>query len=201
MAIFRGIAFVVTKGQSVGGFPEAFRNIIRWETAGGLSLVPLTVMVLVAVVGGILLSRTAGGRRVYAIGGNELASRYSGIRVERVKLGVFLLSGLTAGIAALLSLGYYGGATSGDGQGYELNVIAAAVVGGASLNGGRGTALGALLGALIIQMISTGIVILGIDQNYSQIIIGAVVIVAVLLDQFNAWLARRRLAAGAKLPA
>jgi ribose transport system permease protein len=201
MAIFRGIAFVVTKGQSVGGFPEAFRNVIRWETAGGLSLVPLTVMVLVAVAGGILLSRTAGGRRVYAIGGNELASRYSGIRVERVKLGVFLLSGLTAGIAALLSLGYYGGATSGDGQGYELNVIAAAVVGGASLSGGRGTALGALLGALIIQMISTGIVILGIDQNYSQIIIGAVVIVAVLLDQFNAWLARRRLAAGAKLPA
>jgi ribose transport system permease protein len=201
MAIFRGIAFVVTKGQSVGGFPEAFRNVIRWETAGGLSLVPLTVMLLVAVAGGILLSRTAGGRRVYAIGGNELASRYSGIRVERVKLGVFLLSGLTAGIAALLSLGYYGGATSGDGQGYELNVIAAAVVGGASLSGGRGTALGALLGALIIQMISTGIVILGIDQNYSQIIIGAVVIVAVLLDQFNAWLARRRLSAGAKLPA
>jgi ribose transport system permease protein len=193
MAVFRGIAFVITKGQSIGGFPAEFRDIVRWEVGDGLSLVPLLVMVLVTVVGGIYLSRLAAGRRVYAIGGNELASRYSGIRVERVKLSVFIFSGLTAGIAALLSLGYYGGATSGDGQGYELNVIAAAVVGGASLSGGKGSALGALLGALIIQMISSGIVILGIDQNYSQIIIGAVVIVAVVLDQFNNWLARRRL--------
>jgi ribose transport system permease protein len=193
MAIYRGIAFVITEGQSVGSFPEAFRKLVRWETPNGLSLVPLIVMVIVAVVGGIYLSRLAAGRRVYATGGNELASRYSGIRVERVKLSVFIFSGLTAGIAALLALGYYGSASSGDGQGYELNVIAAAVVGGASLSGGKGSALGALLGALVIQMISTGIVILGIDQNYSQIIIGAVVILAVVLDQFNLWLARRRL--------
>ena len=193
MAIFRGIAFVITKGQSIGGFPPAFRELVRWEIGQGLSLVPLVVMVLVAVVGGLYLARQAAGRRVYAIGGNELASRYSGIGVERVKLSVYLFSGLTAGIAALLSLGYYGGATSGDGQGYELNVIAAAVVGGASLSGGKGSALGALLGALIIQMISSGIVILGIDQNYSQIIIGAVVVLAVVLDQVNNWLAKKRL--------
>jgi ribose transport system permease protein len=193
MAIFRGIAFVITRGQSIGGFPPAFRELVRWELGEGLSLVPLMVMIAVAVVGGLYLSRQTAGRRVYAIGGNEMASRYSGIRVERVKLSVYLFSGLTAGIAALLSLGYYGGATSGDGQGYELNVIAAAVVGGASLSGGRGSALGALLGALIIQMISSGIVILGIDQNYSQIIIGAVVVLAVVLDQFNHWLGRRRL--------
>ena len=193
MAIFRGIAFVITKGQSIGEFPQAFRAVVRWEVGDGLSLVPLGVMVLVALLGGIYLARQAAGRRVYAIGGNELASRYSGIRVEWVKLSVYLFSGLTAGIAALLSLGYYGGATSGDGQGYELNVIAAAVVGGASLSGGRGSAFGALLGALIIQMISSGIVILGIDQNYSQIIIGSVVILAVVLDQFNNWLTRRRL--------
>jgi ribose/xylose/arabinose/galactoside ABC-type transport system permease subunit len=197
MAIYRGIAFVVTQGQSVGGFPERFQSFIKWETSGRLSLVPLVVMVLVTIVGGIYLSRLAAGRRVYAVGGNEVASRYSGIRVDLVKLSVFVFSGLTAGVAALLALGYYGSASSGDGQGYELNVIAAAVVGGASLSGGKGSALGALLGALIIQMISTGIVILGIDQNYSQIIIGAVVIVAVLLDQVNNWLGKRRLAARA----
>lgn len=197
MAIYRGIAFVITKGQSVGGFPPVFRDLVRWEVGNGLSLVPLGVMVVVAAMGGTYLTRMAAGRRVYAIGGNELASRYSGVRVERVKLSVYVISGLTAGIAALLALGYYGGATSGDGQGYELNVIAAAVVGGASLTGGKGSALGALLGALVIQMINTGIVILGIDQNYSQIIIGTVVIVAVLLDQFNAWLGKRRLAARA----
>ncbi len=196
MAVFRGIAFVVTNGQSIGAFPAAFRDLVRFEIGNDLSVVPLAVMVLVTVLGGIYLSRLAAGRRIYAIGGNELASRFSGIRVQRVKLSVYLLSGLTAGIAALLALGYYGSASSSDGQGYELNVIAAAVVGGASLSGGKGSALGALLGALILQMIQTGIVILGINQNYSQIIIGAVVILAVVLDQFNHWLAKRRLLKG-----
>ena len=197
MAIFRGIAFVSTKGQSVGAFPESFRELILFGFGTGLSLVPLLVMSVVVLLGAIFLSRMAAGRRVYAVGGNELASRYSGIRVERVKLGVFVFSGLAAGISALLAIGYYGAATSGDGTGYELNVIAAAVVGGASLSGGKGSALGAVLGALIIQMINTGIVYLGIDQNYSNIIIGAVVILAVLLDQVNNWWAKRRLAARA----
>jgi ribose transport system permease protein len=170
---------------------------VKYEIGNGLTLVPLVVMVVVAIIGGIYLKRLAAGRRIYAIGGNELASRFSGIRVERVKLSVYVIAGLTAGIAALLSLGYYGAGTSSDGQGYELNVIAAAVVGGASLSGGKGSALGALLGALIIQMISSGIIILNIDQNFSQIIIGSVVIVAVVLDQFNNWLSKRRLAANA----
>ena len=93
----------------------------------------------------------------------------------------------------MLAIGYYGSAASSDGTGYELDVIASAVVGGAGLSGGKGSALGALFGALIIKMIDTGIVILGIDQNYSRIIIGAVIILAVVLDQFNTWLAKRRL--------
>ncbi|MEO7678584.1 MAG: ABC transporter permease, partial [Verrucomicrobiota bacterium] len=193
MAVFRGIAFVITEGQSVGSFPQAFRQMVLWESSGGLTPVPLAVMLVVTLLGAIYLSRLALGRKVYAVGGNEMASRFSGIRVERIKLGVYIISGLTAGIAALLALGYYGSASSSDGQGYELNVIAAAVVGGASLSGGKGSALGAILGALILQMINTGIVILHIPQNYSQIIIGAVVIIAVVLDQFNNWLAKRRL--------
>ena len=197
MAIYRGIAFVITEGQSIGSFPAAFREFVRFEGGDGLGVVPLATMIVVLFVGWIFLSRLAAGRRIYAIGGNELAARFSGIRVERVKLGVYVISGLGAGIAALLSIGYYGAATSGDGQGYELNVIAAAVVGGASLNGGRGSALGVVLGALIIQMISSGIVILGINQNYSQIIIGSVVIFAVVLDNLNTWLAKRRLTAAA----
>ncbi len=193
MAIYRGIAFVITSGQSVGGFPGAFSELVKWEAFGGLRLVPLLVMVLVTLLGTMYLARLAIGRRIYAVGGNELASRYSGVRVERVKLSVYIISGLTAGIAALLAIGYYGSASSGDGSGYELDVIASAVVGGASLSGGKGSALGALLGALIIKMIDNGIVILGIDQSYSRIIIGAVVILAVVLDQLNNWLAQRRL--------
>src|SRR6516225_1154073 len=194
MAIYRGIAFVQTNGQSIGEFPEAFRAFVRQEFSG-LSLVPLIVMLIVMVVGGIFLSQTAIGRKIYAVGGNEIAGRYSGIRVGRVKLLAYTITGLTAGIASVLSLGYYGAGSSGDGQGYELNVIAASVVGGASLIGGKGTALGALLGAVILQMISNGLVILNIPQNYSQIVIGLVVIAAVLFDQFNAWLANRRLLA------
>jgi ribose/xylose/arabinose/galactoside ABC-type transport system permease subunit len=195
MAIYRGIAFVSTNGQSIGDFPQSFRDFVRQGIIGDLSLVPLIVMVLVCVLGGIFLARMTIGRRIYAIGGNETASRYSGIRVGRIKLLTYMISGLTAGIGAVLALGYYGAGSSGDGQGYELTVIAAAVVGGASLVGGKGSALGAVLGAVILQMISTGMVILGIPQNYSQIVTGAVVITAVLLDQLNRWISERRLLA------
>jgi len=195
MAIYRGIAFVSTNGQSIGDFPQSFRDFVRQGVIGDLSLVPLIVMILVCVIGGIFLARMTIGRRIYAIGGNETASRYSGIRVGRIKLLAYTISGLTAGIGAVLALGYYGAGSSGDGQGYELTVIAAAVVGGASLVGGKGSALGAVLGAIILQMISTGMIILGIPQNYSQIVTGAVVITAVLLDQLNRWISDRRLLA------
>ena len=171
------------------------RSTFVKQEFNGLTLVPMIVMIIVTIIGGIVLAQMSVGRKVYAIGGHETASRYSGIRVGNVKILVYTISGLTAGIAAVLSLGYYGAGSSGDGQGYELNVIAAAVVGGASLVGGKGTALGALLGAVILQMISNGLVILNIPQNYSQIVIGLVVIAAVLFDQFNAWLANRRLLA------
>ncbi len=200
MAIFRGIAFVVTGGQSVTDFPTTdgkmavLQGVIKHETGNELYLVPPAVMLLVMVVGWLFLRRLAAGRRVFAVGGNEIAARFSGIRVENVKLGVYLISGLCAGISALMSLGYYGSGSSGDGNGYELDVVAAAVVGGASLMGGRGSALGAVLGALVIQMITHGIILLNIDQNYSRIIIGIAVIAAVVMDNVNTALARRRLA-------
>src|SRR6202162_2450475 len=121
MAIYRGIAFVQTNGQSIGGFPEAFRAFVRQEV-NGLTLIPLIVMIIVVIVGGIFLSQLSIGRNIYAVGENETESRYSGIRVGFVKLLAYTLSGLAAGIAAVLSLGYYGAGSSGDGQGYELNV-------------------------------------------------------------------------------
>lgn len=198
MAIYRGIAFVATQGQSIGSFPEPLRRVVGWQAFGGLTLTPLIVTVMVTAVAAVFLARTVPGRHIYAVGGNEVASRFSGIRTGRVKILVFMASGLAAAIAAIVQLGYYGAASSNDGQGYELNVIASAVVGGASLSGGRGSALGAALGALVIQMITSGIVIVGIDQNYSQIIIGMVVVAAVLLDQANQWWRRRQLLAQAR---
>lgn len=202
MAIYRGLAFVMTKAQAYTHFPPEFTDgLIRREVAwGGASLypVPFAIMITVVVVAAWVLRRTVTGRHVFAVGGNEQASLFSGLPVGRIKLKVYAFSGLAAGIAAMIMLGYYGSASSDAGKGYELDVIAAAVVGGASLAGGRGTALGALLGALIIQMINNGIVILNIDQNYSQIIIGAVIVLAVLLDRVNNLFREKRLARAAQ---
>ncbi|HET7537576.1 MAG TPA: ABC transporter permease [Candidatus Didemnitutus sp.] len=193
MSIFRAIAFIVTNGQSVTDFPEGFQKFVQLKIGNDLSVIPALIMAIVLVVGWIYLARLATGRRVYAIGGNEIAARFSGIRVERVKLSVYLITALTAGVAALVSIGYYGAGGSGDGQGYELNVIAACVVGGTSLNGGKGTALGVVLGALFIQTIDSGIVTVGIPQAWRGVIIGVVIIAAVALEKFNTSLTRRRL--------
>jgi len=194
MAIYRGIAFVMTKAQAYTQFPTQFTDgLIRYEVAGRLYPVPMAIMLGVTVLAGLYLRYVVTGRYIFAVGGNEQAAGHAGLPVPWVKLKVYAFAGLTAGIAAMIMLGYYGSATSDAGKGYELDVIAAAVVGGASLSGGRGSALGALLGALIIQIINNAIVILEIDQNYSQIIIGTVIVLAVVLDRLNTVLREKRM--------
>lgn len=191
MAVYRGIAFVSTRGQSIGDLPEGFRWIWRAQV-GGISPAPAVVMVAVAIAGWFISTRTVFGRRVFAVGGNETAARYAGIPVGRVKILMFTISGALAGLSASMLLGYYGAASSADGNGYELRVIAAAVVGGASLSGGRGSALGAMLGAIVIQLIDTGIIVLGVDQNYTNIVIGLAIVIAVVVDQAKQGLTSRR---------
>jgi ribose transport system permease protein len=191
MSIFRGIAFVTTQAQSIGQFNPAFvGGFISYplKVGAGESIypIPLCLLIAIALWGGYYLSRTVTGRKLYAIGGNELAARYAGLPIERLKVTTYALAGMLAGIAAMINIGYYGSAASSDGTGYELDVIAAAVVGGASLSGGRGTALGAVLGALVIRMIDAGIVILELDQNYSRIIVGSVIVAAAALDRWQA---------------
>jgi ribose transport system permease protein len=196
MWMLRGIAFVMSHAESIL-VPTALTDVVK----AGLGLrtalypVPLLVMLAVTAVGSVYLARTVAGRHVFAIGGNLEASRFSGLGVDRVKLGVYVISGLTAGIAAFVGAAFYGSATSSDGTGYELYVIASAVVGGASLLGGKGSALSALLGALLIVMIRQAIRTLHLDQNYEWIIIGGALILAVVLDQSGSRLLARRLAA------
>jgi ribose transport system permease protein len=200
MAIYRGVAFVITHGQAITPFPPQLQGIVRWDIGPALHLgsglfpIPLGIMVLVAVAGTILLNHTVMGREIYAVGDNRVAAICTGLRVSRITIVVFTLAGGLAALSSLIFLGYYGSASSDAGLGYELDVIAAAVVGGASLTGGRGTALGTVFGAILIKMIDQGIVILKIDQNYSRIIIGAVIILAVALDQLNQWYSQKRLA-------
>lgn len=205
MSIFRGIANVATRGVTLPvqgkAIPDSFTtNFMQgyWfekePGVGGVQLMPLILMLIVAALGWFYLRLTVMGRENYAIGGNEEAARFSGIRVNMVKLRVYALSGLTAGIAGTLSLGYFATANADTGRGYELTVIAAAVVGGASLTGGRGTALGALLGALIIRLIENGIFKLHLNQQYSLIIVGSAIIIAVSIDRLSEFWRARRLA-------
>ena len=198
MWILRGIAFVGSNAESIL-VPRVLTDVAKASLGLTSSLypVPILIMIVVTVIGAVYLTRTVMGRHVFAIGGNAEASRFSGLRLPRIQTGVFVISGLTAGIAAFIGASFYGSASCVDATGYELYVIASAVVGGASLSGGKGSAVNAALGALLIVLIRQSIRTLHFDQNYEWIIIGCATIVAVVLDQASARLAARRLAAAA----
>jgi ribose transport system permease protein len=191
MAIFRGLAFVLTQGQAVTPVPEALRALVRWDAGSllgrntALYPVPTLIMLSTACVLAVFLWQTRYGRYVFALGGNYEGARLAGVPTGRVVLLTFTACGALTGLTAFLMLGYYGSASSDTGMGYELEVIAAAVVGGTVLTGGKGSVLGTLLGALLIKTIDQGIVILKIDQSYSRIIVGSVIILSVALDQYS----------------
>lgn len=190
MGIYRGIAFITTKGQTVSDLPNSYTRGFFRANLGGQQPVPVLIMALIGAIGAFILSRTVFGRRTYAIGGNETAARYAGVPTGRVKIMWYTIAGLLAGLSAAMYIGYYGAASTDAGSGYELSVIAAAVVGGASLSGGRGTALGAVLGAIVIQLINNAIVILEVDENWKQPIIGLAIVLAVVIDQLKAKFAK-----------
>ncbi len=194
MWIYRGVAFVTSKAESIL-VPPSLTDVVKWSISGdALYPVPMIIMLIITAAGAIYLSRTVMGRHIFAVGGNVDASRYAGLRINRILIGVYILSGLTAGIAAFVGISYYGSASCADATGYELYVIASAVVGGASLRGGRGNAVNAMLGATLIVLIRQSIRTLHLDQNYEWIIIGCAIIVAVVLDQINQHFTTRRLA-------
>jgi ribose transport system permease protein len=194
MWMLRGIAFVTTRAESI--LVPASLTAVAKASLGlstGLYPVPMLAMLVLAVLGSVYLQRTVMGRHVFAFGGNLEASRFAGLPLYRIQIGVFAVSGLTAGLSAFLGASFYGSASSGDAQGYELYVIAAAVVGGASLVGGKGSSIGAMLGAVLIVLIRQSIRTLHFDQNYEWIIIGCAIIVAVVIDQWSTRLTARRL--------
>lgn len=198
MWIFRGIAFVSSHARSIL-VPDALTDTVKASLglAETLAPIPMLTMLAVALAGWGLLTKTVLGRHIFAVGGNEEAARYAGLPVGRTHIAIYAIAGLTAGLAAFLGSAYYGSASCADATGYELYVIASAVVGGASLSGGRGSVIGAALGAILITLIRQSIRTLHFDQNYEWIIIGCAIIVAVVIDQANSRLAARRMARAA----
>jgi ribose/xylose/arabinose/galactoside ABC-type transport system permease subunit len=194
MWVLRGIAFVATRAESIL-VPMSVTAVAKTSLGlrVGLYPVPMLVMIAITILGWLYLTRTVMGRHIFAFGGNVEASRFAGLSLGRIQLGVYAVSGLTAGIAAFLGASFYGSSSSGDAQGYELYVIASAVVGGASLIGGKGSAIGATLGALLIVLIRQSIRTLHFDQNYEWIVIGCAIIVAVVIDRWSAGITARRL--------
>jgi ribose/xylose/arabinose/galactoside ABC-type transport system permease subunit len=169
-----------TEGRPVSGFSEGFRSLATGEVLGVPT--PVIIMIVVYVTAYFILGRTKLGRYTYAIGGNEEAALLSGINVKLYKTLVYGLAGMLSGLAAILLTARLNSAQPIAGMNYELDAIAATVIGGTSLLGGEGTVLGTLIGALIMAVLRNGLNLLGVSSFIQQIVIGSVIIVAVLID-------------------
>jgi ribose transport system permease protein len=181
MSIARGLAFALTGGETIRNLPPEFIAVGQ----GAILNIPIPILILIifAVAIGYFLKSTKWGRYIYAIGGNEEASFFSGVNVGRMKIFVYTLCGLAAGIAGVLFTARFGVGQSTSGLGYELDVIAAAVIGGVSLSGGRGTIVGVIVGSLLMGILRNGLVLLNVSAYWQQVAIGLVILLAVILDR------------------
>jgi ribose transport system permease protein len=186
LGVARGLGLWIIRSQTenlIGRVTPAF-SFIGNGTIQGIPF-PAIIALLVVLAGHILLNYTVFGRYILAIGGNEEATRLSGIRVGRYKILVFVLGGLLVGLAALIQTSRLGAANPTIGAGFELYAIAAVIIGGTSLMGGQGTILGTLIGALIIGVLNNGLTLMNIPDEIKQIIIGLVIILAVMIDKIR----------------
>lgn len=183
MTIARGLTLVYTQGRPITGLPASLRTL----GTAYLGPIPLPIIFMVIVVGLIylLLGHTPAGRYLYAVGSNEEAARFAGIHVKRVKIVAYTLGGLCSAMAGVILTGRLNSAQPTAGVGFELDAIAAVVLGGTSLSGGQGGVLGTVIGALIIGMLDNGLNLLNVSSFYQQVAKGVVILVAVLLDRRN----------------
>nr|WP_321443853.1 ABC transporter permease [uncultured Cohaesibacter sp.] len=177
----RGLTLLYADGQPVPALTKGFRFIGRDDILG--IPMPVVLFALVFVAAYWVLSSTRFGRRVYAVGGNPHAARVSGINVRRVILSVYVISGGLAGLAGMILAARTGSALTQAGIAYELDAIAAVVIGGTSLLGGVGRVSGTLIGALLIAVVNNGLDLMGVESYYQQVIKGALIVAAVMLDQ------------------
>ncbi|HEX8850245.1 MAG TPA: ABC transporter permease [Gemmatimonadaceae bacterium] len=179
----RGLAFIVSDGRSIGGLPSWFAVLGRSVVLGVPG--PVILMAAVMLLGALVLTQTAFGRHIYAVGGNPVASWLAGIRVRRVTFAIYALNGVLAGLAGLTLASRLGAGVPNAGNQYELDVIAAVVVGGTSLTGGRGTIAGTLWGTLFIGVLTNGLNLANVDPYVQKIALGVVIVAAAVADQLS----------------
>lgn len=195
MSLYRGIAYVVTGGIPVTSVPDSYRNIFNGKMFAGIRFYVL-VMVVIFIVAYIILAKTRTGAYLYAVGGNEEAAKLSGVNVVKTKYVAYVVCGVCAAIAGMIMLASLGSAEATAGTGYETNAIAAAAIGGTRMAGGRGTALGTFIGALMLAVLKVGMVVINVDSFWQYVVTGLIIIIAsyfeFMQEDFKAFMARRK---------
>lgn len=181
--VVRGLDVALTRGFPITGIDESIKELGQGFTLGLPN--PVWIMVILAAIMWWVMTRTVYGRQLYAIGGNGEAARLSGVRVRMITASAYVISALFAGIAGILLTARLGVAEANIGFGYELDIIAAAVIGGTSFFGGIGSVVGVIWGAALLGIVRNGMALLGVDSYWQQIVIGAVIIIAVIIDRLR----------------
>lgn len=183
MYMARGLVLVITKGAPVYPLPEIFTALGQGSLAG----IPIVVLlaIVLSVIAHIVLTHTTYGRAVYAIGGNPETAKFAGINVAKITASVYLISGVLAALSGIMTDARMGSGQPSIGDGMEMTVITAVIIGGTSLNGGSGTILGTALGALLINVLSTGMNLVGVSAYWQKFVTGLIIVVAVGIDQYQ----------------
>lgn len=180
MTIARGMTYVYSDGRPISNLPTSFLAIGKGSIAG--IPVPTLILLLVFVLASVMLTKLKFGRYIYAVGGNEDAAMVSGINVKRIKMMVYVLSGVACGIASVILTARVSAGLPTAGNGYELDAIAATVIGGTSLSGGRGRLWGTIVGAILLGIVNNGLDLLNVSSFYQQIVKGLIILGAILID-------------------
>jgi ribose transport system permease protein len=187
LLIVRGLTLSLTEGRPAPNLPPEFRNLGQYELSFGpwaLPL-PLIVMLILALLVSLLLHRTVLGRYIYTLGSNERALVIAGVATTRLKVLVYTLCGLLTALSGLIMTARVGVAAPTAAAGYELDIIGAVVIGGTSLYGGEGSVVGVLLGTVLMQVVRTGLFLLGVPGQWQNVVIGAMIVLVALLDYWR----------------
>ncbi|MFR3529022.1 MAG: ABC transporter permease [Lachnospiraceae bacterium] len=180
MTIARGMTYVYSDGRPISNLPEEFLAIGK----GNIAVIPIptAILIIVFILANIMLTKLKFGRYVYAVGGNENAAMVSGINVKKIKMLVYVLSGIACGLAAIILTSRVSAGLPQAGESYELDAIAATVIGGTSLSGGRGRLWGTIVGAILLGIVNNGLDLLNVSSFYQQIVKGLIILGAILID-------------------